>query len=375
MSAPDKNVERNRQLLLDRSLVGLQKYGVTTERGDLTHKQWLQHLLEELLDAANYVQASMHNEALPAIPFGQGCNVSVLSHTLDGGEPSLTLRHLDKPVVGLTFKTEEHKLAVLQALLCGNSFADQSAACDAANEYCQDNRIGEGRVSAVHALIDHHKRLREQLTHSHKQEQRLDDEITELRALKFKSFAGEECWIWQGDESDNLATLVAPVVIWPADLQEIIRQRDEVMQLATPGILKGIARHSGDGFKDPTRQGDVVYVWDTELPAPAAAGQYPRVGNHIYSARNDQFDFTPVPPAQVRQLVDSLIAHERSEKQDANAKVAWLTKQLAALEPVAAPTPFNQEIPQTSASHITTDEHGMGSAMAHTMIKRSENTQ
>ena len=61
MHSPDQNVERNRQLLLERSLAGLQKYGTTTERGDLTLKQWLQHLLEELLDAANYIQAAMSN--------------------------------------------------------------------------------------------------------------------------------------------------------------------------------------------------------------------------------------------------------------------------------------------------------------------------
>lgn len=57
-ASPDANVERNRQLLLDRSVVGLKKYGVTTERTDLNLSQWLQHILEELLDAANYVQAA-----------------------------------------------------------------------------------------------------------------------------------------------------------------------------------------------------------------------------------------------------------------------------------------------------------------------------
>lgn len=57
-SSPDANVERNRQLLLNRSVVGFKKYGVTTERTDLNLPQWLQHLLEELLDAANYVQAT-----------------------------------------------------------------------------------------------------------------------------------------------------------------------------------------------------------------------------------------------------------------------------------------------------------------------------
>lgn len=60
-SSPDANVERNRQMLLDRSVVGLKKYGVTTERTDLSLPQWLQHLLEELLDAANYIQAAKNS--------------------------------------------------------------------------------------------------------------------------------------------------------------------------------------------------------------------------------------------------------------------------------------------------------------------------
>lgn len=65
--SPDANVELNRQLLLERSIVGLEKYGVTTERDDLTLEQWLQHLLEELLDAANYIQAAKSSLAeLPA---------------------------------------------------------------------------------------------------------------------------------------------------------------------------------------------------------------------------------------------------------------------------------------------------------------------
>lgn len=39
-----------------RSEVGLSKYGVTMDRKDLAHKQWLQHLYEELLDAAQYTK-------------------------------------------------------------------------------------------------------------------------------------------------------------------------------------------------------------------------------------------------------------------------------------------------------------------------------
>lgn len=54
--AQDLVVEKNRQLLLDRSKVGISKYGVTVDGNNLTEKQWLQHALEEALDLANYLQ-------------------------------------------------------------------------------------------------------------------------------------------------------------------------------------------------------------------------------------------------------------------------------------------------------------------------------
>ena len=57
--SPDKNVEKNRELLLQRSIVGLKKYGVTTDNNSLSLRDWLQHTLEELLDAANYIQAAI----------------------------------------------------------------------------------------------------------------------------------------------------------------------------------------------------------------------------------------------------------------------------------------------------------------------------
>jgi hypothetical protein len=40
----------------ERAAKGLAKYGVSMERGDLGVHDWLQHLLEELLDAAVYVK-------------------------------------------------------------------------------------------------------------------------------------------------------------------------------------------------------------------------------------------------------------------------------------------------------------------------------
>lgn len=54
--SPDANVERIRDQLLQRSVVGLKKYGVTTAESNLQTDQWLQHLQEELLDAAVYVE-------------------------------------------------------------------------------------------------------------------------------------------------------------------------------------------------------------------------------------------------------------------------------------------------------------------------------
>jgi hypothetical protein len=57
--SPDPNVEKNRQLLLDRSIVGQKKYGTTTFDNPLAHKAWLQHALEEALDMANYLQAAI----------------------------------------------------------------------------------------------------------------------------------------------------------------------------------------------------------------------------------------------------------------------------------------------------------------------------
>lgn len=54
--APDKNVEQVVNQLRSRCEVGLNKYGVTTERDDIDLLGWLQHLQEELMDAAVYVE-------------------------------------------------------------------------------------------------------------------------------------------------------------------------------------------------------------------------------------------------------------------------------------------------------------------------------
>lgn len=55
----DPVVEANRALLLQRSQVGIDKYGVTLAGAGLTRRALLVHALEEALDLANYLQAEL----------------------------------------------------------------------------------------------------------------------------------------------------------------------------------------------------------------------------------------------------------------------------------------------------------------------------
>lgn len=55
----DSNVEAVRAMLLERSQVGIAKYGTTTDRDDLSLRDWLQHALEETLDKAVYLRAAI----------------------------------------------------------------------------------------------------------------------------------------------------------------------------------------------------------------------------------------------------------------------------------------------------------------------------
>lgn len=59
----DKNVEAVRQKLLERSQVGLSKYGVTTERTDIDLVGWMNHAQEEAMDFAIYLEAAMQSHS------------------------------------------------------------------------------------------------------------------------------------------------------------------------------------------------------------------------------------------------------------------------------------------------------------------------
>ena len=62
----DPIVDSVRQKLLDRSQVGIQKYGKTMERDDLTRLDWLRLFQEELLDGAVYMERLIQDEQIAA---------------------------------------------------------------------------------------------------------------------------------------------------------------------------------------------------------------------------------------------------------------------------------------------------------------------
>jgi len=56
MSNELKTAEALSQMIMERAKVGLEKYGVTVDRTDLTFDQWSTHAIEEALDMAHYLQ-------------------------------------------------------------------------------------------------------------------------------------------------------------------------------------------------------------------------------------------------------------------------------------------------------------------------------
>lgn len=52
----DSIVESVRQQLLDRSNVGINKYGVTLDRTDLSLLDWLEHAKQEQMDSVLYLE-------------------------------------------------------------------------------------------------------------------------------------------------------------------------------------------------------------------------------------------------------------------------------------------------------------------------------
>lgn len=60
----DRNVESVRGKLAERAALGLKKYGVTTERADLTTLDWLNHAQQEAMDFCVYLERLIQDEQL-----------------------------------------------------------------------------------------------------------------------------------------------------------------------------------------------------------------------------------------------------------------------------------------------------------------------
>ena len=69
----DPNVQSLIKEFEQRSIKGEQKYGCTTDRDDIDLAGWLQHLIEELLDAAVYCKAAQHRLQAGKVP-GARCD-------------------------------------------------------------------------------------------------------------------------------------------------------------------------------------------------------------------------------------------------------------------------------------------------------------
>jgi hypothetical protein len=76
------------------------------------------------------------------------------------------------------------------------------------------------------------------------------------------------------------------------------------------GILKGVGKITGDGWKDVTRKGEVQFVYADPLPAPYigfdGTRQYERVGNVGWTASDRQYDFAPASWFDVLRLLPTI---------------------------------------------------------------------
>lgn len=114
-----------------------------------------------------------------------------------------------------------------------------------------------------------------------------------------------------------------------------LAQAEQVAQTVAP-ILKGVGRINGDGWKDTTHIGEVIYVWNTEMPAPYAAGQYPRMGSDCgWTASRDQYDFAPATVKEVQQCFADLLA--RDKERTLQGVKEQRAQMLAAFPPTAQP--------------------------------------
>ena len=148
-TSPDSNVERNRQLLLDRSKVGLQKYGTTTDRTDLTVTQWVQHLIEELLDAANYAQKL--STLLPQIFIDPN---SPARQTFNDGAPSNVAPVVNEAENKIPYPLTSHLRDIIQS---------QKEQLSNDDDLIHELKTKIEKLANIESVIEEHKRLTKEL--------------------------------------------------------------------------------------------------------------------------------------------------------------------------------------------------------------------
>ena len=122
-------------------------------------------------------------------------------------------------------------------------------------------------------------------------------------------------------------------------------------------VLKGVGKINGDGWKDTTTEGEVVFVWNAEKPTPYAPGQYPRVGNEGWSASTSQYDFTPATANDVPAILALLSARPvalgrvaQSEEPSAHNGLVAGSNPAATTSPLALGGQQGEEVRQTAMS-------------------------
>jgi len=165
----------------------------------------------------------------------------------------------------------------------GGLSAQQLKACSG------DNAVLTGRI----AVLEHQAAAYELLLDTKERREARQVDIDQLR---------DEAVVTLQSERAANALLTAQV-------EQLERQLEAVGAGGIgPQILKGIGKINGDGWKDKTSKGEVVFAYAKELPSPYAKGQHPRVGNVIWSASAEQYDFVPATCDEVQDFVESRLA-------------------------------------------------------------------
>lgn len=71
-------------------------------------------------------------------------------------------------------------------------------------------------------------------------------------------------------------------------------------------VLKGIGKIDGDGWKDTTKKGEVVFVYSEPLPSPYFPTQYERIGNVGWTATDGQYSFYPASIFDFARLLPTI---------------------------------------------------------------------